>query len=104
MATELLTGRASSLTAPASLAAAGRISDWSAPALTVGGSLKGRTSTVISSLAERFASVAVRRGVYSPASLKVAEVAASCGWAKVTAPGPATLDHETLRPETRPAS
>src|SRR6185503_20696207 len=72
---------------------AGQIIVWSGPALTTGGSLKGRTITRICALAVNWESETERRRRYVPLSLNVAVVFGEAALAKVTVPGPAILFH-----------
>ena len=88
-------GSPSSVTVPARVAAAGKVTVRSGPALTTGAWLTGGAGFTVmatSSLADRALSFPVRRRTYEPDVENVAVVAAAFGLAKVTVPGPLTID------------
>src|SRR4028119_1651673 len=84
-------GSASSVTEPCSSAVAGSSMVCAAPASTTGAWLRGMTVTATVSLLVSWPSEAVSFRTYSPATEKVADVAALAPLPNVTAPGPLTF-------------
>ncbi len=84
----------------------GSVSVWSGPAFTVGGRFPVVTVIVTSLLALRTESDPVRRRTYVPAATNVADDVGEAGVPNVTAAGPITVLHRTLRvpPTGEPSS
>src|SRR5687768_14712366 len=104
--TVLPAGQPSSVTVPASVPAFGSSTVASGPALTTGAWFSGWTMTMTSSLSERAPSVAVRRRVYVPSTVKAAVVTGWLASPKATEPGPSRRLHceVSVEPRGQPSS